>query len=120
MKAEFICTRCPMGCLLQVTLEEEQITVTGNRCPRGESYGKKEMQNPTRVVTSTIRVENGEIPMVSVKTKEDIPKDKIFEVMEVIRKTKAVAPILLGDVLIQDCAGTGVDVIATKTVNQRS
>ena len=83
-KRELICIGCPLGCPLTVTMEGEQITVAGNTCKRGEIYAKKEVTNPTRVVTSSVHVKNGEIAMVSVKTKNDIPKDKIFACMKEI------------------------------------
>ena len=69
-----------MGCPLTVTMEAgEVISVTGNTCKRGDIYARKEVTNPTRIVTSTVRVTGGDADMVSVKTKEDIPKDQIFE-----------------------------------------
>ena len=79
-KRELICINCPLGCPLTVMLEGgEVVSVSGNTCPRGEAYARKEVTNPTRIVTSTVMVEGGKAAMVSVKTKEDIPKDKIFD-----------------------------------------
>ena len=117
-KRELICIGCPLGCLLTVTMDGADITVTGNTCKRGEIYAKKEVTNPTRVVTSSVHVKDGEIAMVSVKTKDDIPKDKIFACMEEIRAVSVPAPIHIGDVVIENCAGTGVPVIATKNVEK--
>lgn len=117
-KRELICIGCPLGCPLTVTMEETGITVTGNTCKRGEIYAKKEVTDPTRVVTSSAHVNDGVIPMVSVKTKEDIPKDKIFACMEEIRRVSVAAPVHIGDIVIEDCAGTGVPVIATKNVER--
>lgn len=72
------CIGCPMGCPLTVVMNgEEVVSVTGNTCKRGDVYARKEVTNPTRIVTSTVRVSGGSIDMVSVKTKEDIPKGKI-------------------------------------------
>lgn len=112
---ELTCIGCPMGCPLTVTMGEE-ITVTGNTCPRGEIYAKKEVTNPTRIVTSTVHVIGGEIEMVSCKTKNDIPKGKIFDIMAEINSTTVKAPVAIGDVIIADVAGTGVSVVATKNV----
>ena len=109
-KRELICIGCPLGCPLTVTMEGEQITVAGNTCKRGEIYAKKEVTNPTRVVTSSVHVKNGEIAMVSVKTKNDIPKDKIFECVAALKGVTIV--------VIENCAGTGVPVIATKNVEK--
>ena len=115
-KTELTCINCPLGCALTVTVDGEAVTVTGNTCPRGEEYGKKEVTSPTRVVTSTVTVRGGIIPRVSVKTEHDIPKGSINAVCEMIRKAEVSAPVHIGDVIIKDCAGTGVDIIATKDV----
>ena len=113
-----ICIGCPLGCPVTVTMDGDDMNVTGNTCPRGEAYAKKEVTHPTRIVTSSIRVKDGVIARVSVKTKDDIPKSKIFEVMEEIRGTHVDAPVSMGQVLIADCAGTGVEIIATKSVDR--
>lgn len=113
-----ICIGCPLGCPLTVDVDGKDIRVTGNTCPRGADYAKKEVESPTRIVTSSIRVNNGVIARVSVKTKRDIPKSKIFQVMKEIRAVRVDAPVVLGQVLIEDCGGTGVEVIATKTVER--
>ena len=113
-----ICIGCPLGCPVTVTIDGDDINVTGNTCPRGADYAKKEVLSPTRIVTSSIRVNGGEIARVSVKTKSDIPKSKIFEVMEKIRSTRVDAPVAMGQVLIENCADTGVEIIATKGVER--
>ena len=115
-KRELTCIQCPIGCQLTVSIDGADVTVSGNRCPRGAAYGEKEVTRPTRTVTSTVSVPDGEIPRVSVKTRTDIPKERIFDVMNEIRKTEVSAPVSEGDVIIPDAAGTGVDVIATKSV----
>ncbi|MBS5510661.1 MAG: DUF1667 domain-containing protein [Clostridium sp.] len=112
-----ICIGCPMGCPLVVTMDGgEVVSVTGNTCKRGEIYGRKEVTNPTRIVTSTVRVSGGSIDMVSVKTKEDIPKGKIFDCVKALKTVEVTAPVHIGDVIMKDVAGTGVDVVATKNV----
>ena len=106
-----------MGCPLTVEIDGgEVVSVTGNTCKRGDVYARKEVTNPTRIVTSTVRVSGGSIDMVSVKTKEDIPKGKIFEIVAALRQVTAHAPVKIGDVLLADAAGTGVDIVATKNV----
>ena len=116
---ELICIGCPMGCQLTVNMEDaDNITVTGNTCPRGEAYGKKEVTNPTRIVTSSVKINDGTIARVSVKTENDIPKGKIFDIMKEIRDTTVTAPIHIGDVILKNVADTGVDVIATKDVER--
>lgn len=111
------CIGCPMGCPLTVKLEDtEVISIEGNSCKRGAVYGKKEVTNPTRIVTTTIRVSGGTEPVVSVKTKEDIPKDKIFACIRAMKEITVPAPVHIGDVILRDVAHTGVDMIATKNV----
>ena len=114
---ELTCIQCPLGCPLTVTVDGDTVTVTGNTCPRGAVYGEKEVTHPTRTVTSTVVVEGGEMARVSVKTAGDIPKEKIFDVMAEIRGTKLTAPVTIGDVIIKNAADTGVDIIATKSVD---
>lgn len=114
---ELICIGCPMGCMMTVTLEDGRVTaVTGNTCKRGDDYARKEVTNPTRIVTSSVLVEGGELPVVSVKTREDIPKGKIPETMEALKAVCVQAPVHIGDVVLTNVAGTGVDMVATKNV----
>lgn len=114
---ELICIGCPMGCMMTADVNEGgEVTISGNTCIRGEIYGKKELTNPTRIVTSTVKVKDGLQPVVPVKTKTDIPKDKIFACMEAIKQVYVKAPVQIGDVVLENVAGTGVDVVATGNV----
>lgn len=116
---DLICIGCPMGCMLQVKLDGDQVvSVTGNTCKRGEIYGIKECTNPTRIVTSSVAVEGGKIDAVSVKTANDIPKDKMFECVHCLRGIIIKAPVNIGDIIVKNIAGTGVDVVATKKVGR--
>lgn len=111
------CINCPMGCALTVEMEGgEVVSVSGNTCNRGDTYARKEMTDPTRIVTSTVRVVDGKLDMVSVKTKEDIPKGKIFACIDKLKNVQVQAPIHIGDVILANAAGTGIDVIATRNV----
>ena len=111
------CINCPMGCALTIEMEgDEVVSISGNTCPRGDAYGRREVTNPTRIVTSTVRVTGGEADMVSVKTKQDIPKGKIFECVEALKGVEVQAPVHVGDVIVSDVAGTGIDIVATKNV----
>ena len=92
------------------------VSVTGNTCPRGDAYARKEVTNPTRIVTSTVRVEGGISPMVNVKTTSDIPKSKIFECASALKNVVVTAPVKIGDVVLFNVAGTGVDVVAAKNI----
>lgn len=111
------CIGCPLGCPIQVTMNDSEITdITGFSCKRGKEYAKKEVTHPTRIVTSTVRVIGGNIPMVSVKTASDIPKEKIMEIMKCLEEIRVVAPIHIGDVILENVAGTNVNIVATKNI----
>ena len=117
---ELTCIGCPMGCALTVTLENGEVTsVSGNTCKIGENYGKEEVLNPRRTITSTMRVLGGDAEVVSVKTAEAVPKGKMMECMAQINETQVKAPVWIGDVLILDVAGTGIAVVATKNVEAK-
>lgn len=118
---ELTCIGCPMGCPLTVELNQgEVVSVTGNTCKRGEVYARKEVTNPTRIVTSSVMVEGGNLAAVSVKTKEDIPKEKIFDCMKALKGVKVQAPVHIGDVIAKNVAETGVDIVATKNITSLS
>lgn len=114
MERKLTCINCPFGCTLTVRIDADIIRVTGNRCKRGEAYGIKEVTNPTRTVTGSVRVKGGELPLVSVKTVPDIPKDKISAVMQEIHGCTICAPVNIGDTVISNVAGTGADIVATR------
>ena len=115
-KRELTCIGCPLGCQITVTMENGEVKdVAGYTCARGEKYAREEVTNPTRTVTSIVRVEGGNLAAVSVKTKEVIPKAKIF-ILEEIKPVIVKAPVKIGDVIIPNVAGTGVDVVATKNI----
>ncbi len=117
---DFICIKCPLGCMIQAELENNEVRkVTGNTCSRGEDYVKKEITNPTRTVTTMVMVINGEIPMVPVKTKGEIPKDKVWECMRALSGIKVAAPVHIGDVILENVAGTSVNMVATKEIKSR-
>lgn len=109
------CVQCPMGCPLEVTLEDGVVTsVTGNTCPRGKTYGEHEATHPERVVTSLVEVE-GDWHPISVKTAAPVPREAIPQVLAQIRAARVTPPVAEGDVVVANAAGTGVDVVATKS-----
>lgn len=114
MIKELICISCPMGCHLKVDVENK--TVEGNTCKRGEIYGLNEVTNPVRVVTSTVKVNGGELPVIPVKTNGAIPKHLNFECMGIIDETVIEAPVKMGDVIIENVLGTGIDVVASRNI----
>ena len=114
---ELVCIGCPLGCSLKVTIQDDStMEVTGNTCPRGADYARKELTDPRRIVTSSVPVEGGHLPCVSVKTESDIPKDKIFDVMDIIKNIKLKAPVEVGDIVVKNIMSYDSDLIVTKQV----
>ena len=117
---ELTCIGCPLGCRIRITLQDGQIcSIDGNTCKNGEKYARKELTAPTRIVTTTVAVAGGTAPVVSAKTAADIPKEKIFDCIRALQALCVPAPVVIGQVLLADAAGTGVDVVATKNVEKR-
>lgn len=115
-QTEMICIGCPLGCMLTVTGSGDNIKVSGNTCKKGVTYAIQEINNPKRMVTTTVRVRNGELLVVSVKTNGEIPKGKIMECMKVLANIIVDAPVSIGDEIMLDILGTGIQVVATKSV----
>ncbi len=115
MQKNIICVACPMGCGMTVEIADsgEILSVKGNTCKRGETYAKAECTNPVRSLATTVKVDGGIYNVVPCKSAGSLPKDKIFECMEIINKAEAKAPVKLGDILVKDILGTGIDIIAT-------
>ncbi len=117
MEKELTCIVCPIGCRLRAELNEKGKveSVSGNTCPRGAAYAHDELTHPTRTLTTTVKIENRAGVMLPVKTDKPISKEKLMEAMEILRTTKASAPIKVGDILLPDLFGEA-NVIATATV----
>ena len=114
MKRTLTCIICPKGCTITVEGERDALSVSGNSCLKGYQYGSDDCTHPMRTVTSTVRVENREDTMVSVKTAAPIPKEVIFTVMARIRAARVNAPVKIGDVILPDVFGT--QIVATKNI----
>ncbi|MGL5693102.1 MAG: DUF1667 domain-containing protein [Peptostreptococcaceae bacterium] len=113
---ELICIVCPIGCHLTVDKKEDTFKVDGNTCKRGEKYAIEEMTNPRRVITSTVKLQNSYLNLLPVKTEDTIPKEMIFEIMEELDSIKVVAPVSVGDIIVENVLGTGVNIVSTKTI----
>lgn len=109
---KMICINCPKGCELDVEQTSGGVVVAGNACPRGETYGKAELVNPTRMVTGLVRVAGLRKPL-PVKTRVAVPKAKIDAVLFALHQATVQLPVKIGDVVIADVADTGVDIVAT-------
>lgn len=112
---DLICIVCPRGCRLAVD-EEQDYAVTGNGCPRGAEYGRIELTNPTRVVTSTVRCVGGVHPRCPVKTDKPIPKALVRAAAAALDGVTLTAPAELGQVVLTDVCGTGASFITTRAI----
>lgn len=114
-KRELVCVACPLGCRITVEIGDDKsvLSVTGNTCKRGEEYAKTECTSPTRMLTTTVKVTGGKAVVVPVKSASPLPKGLLMDCMKVINKASAAAPVKIGDTVISDILGTGVDIIAT-------
>ncbi len=115
MIKKITCIECPQGCQLEVDIENGYVVkVTGQKCEKGESYAKQEIENPMRILTSVVLAQGLELKMVPVKTSQPIPKDKLLSAMEEIKKLRLDHPLKVGTVIEKDLLGLGVDLISTR------
>ncbi len=113
------CITCPMGCELTAELTDGVVTkVTGNTCPRGEKYAQEELTAPKRMLTSTVRIENGQLPLLPVVSKTVLPKEKILACAEALRTLTVKAPVHEGDVIAPDILCLGVDIVASRSMDE--
>lgn len=110
-----ICITCPKGCHLQVD-ENNDYAVTGNNCPRGAEYGRNELLHPVRVITSTVRISGASIPRLPVKTDRPLPKERMFDCMDLINGLRVESPVQVGQILAENIFDTGVNLVAAKTL----
>ena len=121
MKREFTCIVCPNGCEIEADYEIKNGTpvisnIQGNTCKRGEEYVRQELISPKRTIASSILVEGGELPLVSVRITKPIPREKISEAVQEIRQYRVTAPVRAGAVICHDFLGFDTDLITTKNV----
>lgn len=119
MKKELPCIICPMSCHLEVEMAGDQVlSISGNTCPRGATYARKELTHPMRMLTTTIRIAHAQLPLLPVITSKEVPKERIFDIMEAARHAKVYAPIVCGSVVVSNIADSGVDLIAARTLDE--
>jgi len=126
MSEELICITCPIGCHLSIErLPEGKLAVSGNRCPRGIKYANEELLNPIRVVSATAAIDYSgieheeslaEIARIPVRTDAAYPKEGVNEVLAAIYALKVKLPIKRGTILLADFKGSGVNVIAARSL----
>ena len=117
MSKMFTCIICPNGCEIETETDGQEIlSMEGALCERGREYVTRELRNPQRTIASSVPVDGGEIPLVSVRLSAPVPKGRIFEVMDVIRSLRVTAPVRSGDILASGILGLACDIVATKHV----
>lgn len=113
------CIRCPMGCEITAEIENNEIkSISGNSCKLGIEHAKKEITAPERIVTSTVVVNGGRNPLVSVWTEKAVPKEKIMELADLLRTISISAPVQIGDVVFENALGLGVNILASSNVDK--
>ena len=119
MIKNFICIKCPRGCMIDVTLENDQIVnIHGNTCINGENYVKEEIYHPKRIVTSTVKITNAKYDVLPVKTDKDLNKELVFKLMDLLKTIEVQAPIKVNDIIIKNVFGTDANIIATRTLEK--
>lgn len=114
-----VCIRCPVSCILEVKYTKTKLLqVKSSQCKKGQEYASEELFDPVRILTSTVYVKNGHLPLVSIRTAKPIPKARIFDVMAKLSRTKVSAPLKIGDIIIKNVVNTGVNIIATKNIRK--
>ena len=116
---EFICVTCPVGCTIQAKVEDGKLlSIEGNTCSRGIDFVEEELTAPKRMLTTTVQVRDGALPLVPVRTVEAIPKNLLLEVARVLRDTVVDAPVEAHQVVLADALGCGVDVVTSRSMER--
>lgn len=110
-----ICIVCPRGCRLTVD-DENGYKVSGNQCARGAEYGKNEILNPVRTVTTTVRIQSSAMKLCPVRTEKPIPKEMMFDCIKTLNAVALKAPVKTGDIAYENILSTGVNVIVTRDI----
>jgi CxxC motif-containing protein len=118
MTRQFICIVCPTSCRLTVAETAGELTVTGNECPRGAKHGIHEYREPTRMLTTTVAVSGGTLPRLPVISREEVPKALLDQCLQVLYRMELRAPLRSGDIVVKNICGTGVDVVASRSMKQ--
>ena len=114
-KQSLICINCPMGCHLEIIeTEKGGWLIEGNQCKRGITYAQKELTAPTRTLTTTVKVQNNPLRRLPVKSSDGLPKEKLFEAMELINQIIVESPLQVGDIIIKNILNTGIDIVSTR------
>jgi CxxC motif-containing protein len=115
----YLCIGCPFGCRLELdeSADGDIVEVRGFHCKRGDEFARQEHTDPRRVLTTTVAIDGARWPRLPVKTAASIPKALVVDVCRALRGVRVRAPIAVGDVIVADIAGSGVDVVATRSMS---
>ena len=114
MEKKLICIVCPMGCRLKITGDMDNLNVSGQKCPKGVNYAHDEITNPVRMVCTTVKIKGGIHNVIPVRTNKAIPDKYKLEVVKAVNKIELLSPVKMGDVIIADLFGTGVNIVAER------
>ena len=113
------CIVCPLSCIIDTEYTPKRIkSISGHQCKKGKVYAEDELFAPTRILTTTVKVDGGVLPLVSVKTNKPVPKEKLFSILDEIMQLTLDAPVKLGDIIIKNVQNTKANIVATKTVER--
>ena len=116
-ETNIICVACPKGCRLRINYQGETVIISEQGCKRGEKYAIQEMTDPRRMVATTVRIKSHSHPLLPVYTSAPIPKAKILPLLTELRKINLDAPVKMGQVVLKDFQGTGIDMLASRDMN---
>ena len=116
MSKSITCISCPLGCNISIDKKRDKEIFTGNECKKGEKYAIQEINNPMRILTTTVKVDNGDVKLLPVRSKKKIPKDMIIRGIIELSKIKVKAPIKCGDLIFKNILETGIDIIASRNI----
>ena len=119
LERKMTCITCPTGCQLEVPRNADgELSITGAQCRRGEVYARNEILDPRRVLTTTVRIRNGSLPLLPVRTTEAVPKELLADAMRILAKVEVTAPVRTGDVILPNILDTGIDVTASRDMKR--
>lgn len=118
MKKEFVCIVCPSSCRLTVEDTQGEPVVSGYGCKRGLQHGIQEFTAPRRMLTTTVAIQQGALPRLPVVSSAELPKAKLEECLQVLYRLQVQAPVTCGQVVVQNICSTGVDICASRTLEQ--
>jgi len=119
VEMDLICVVCPIGCSIKLRAKDGKVEIVGNRCPKGYEYAMDEYRDPKRILTTNVRVLNGDHELLSVKTDSPIPKRLIWEMMRILKNIRIEAPKEVGEIILENVLNTGANIVSTRRIMRR-